>query len=145
MVRLFHGLAACLLLGLLLGGVGCGGRAKGTVSGKITVNGKPLSRGLITFLSQVGTKDPHNAAIINGEYKTDPIPVGPAKILVVPALRTPSEQPPEEAKGGDRLPRSRPTAKTADAVPEKYQSGNTSPLEMTIKPGENDFSKDLAP
>jgi hypothetical protein len=145
MSRLLHGLAACLLVFALLG-AGCGGpRGKGTVSGKITVGGKPLSKGLITFLSQVGNKDSYNAAIVNGEYQTGEIPVGPATIVILPAMRASPNTPPEEAKSGDLIPQGKPGGSKTMDVPEKYHSANTSALQTTIKPGVNDFSTDLVP
>ena len=145
MSRLLHILAACLLAFALLG-AGCGPPRTGTVSGKITVRGKPLSKGLITFLSQVGNKDSYNAAIVNGEYRTGEIPVGLARIVIIPAMRASPSTPPEEAKRGDRIPQPKPRgSKSVDDVPAKYHSANTSSLHMTIEPGVNDFSTNLVP
>jgi len=119
-------------------GVGCGPKT-GTVSGKISVNGKPLSKGMISFFSEVGKRDIIRAQIVDGAFKTEPISAGPAKIAISPAL-----VPPEEGKGNDLIAPKKKGRAPAE-VPEKYNDPGTSSLEMTIKGGENDFTKDLTP
>jgi hypothetical protein len=121
---------------------GCGG-GTGTVKGKITVNGKPLPNGQITFLSQVGNRDPFSAAIVDGEYTTSEIPVGKARIIIIPAVDT--GDPGGTVKGGgdvDPVARSSKKAGYFD-VPERYQNAETSGLEIMIKKGPNEFSRDL--
>src|SRR5262245_18457053 len=121
------------VLTLALFCLGCGGT--GVVSGKVTVNGVALPKELITFLSEVGNKDVYNAAIADGVYRTAEIPCGPAKVIIIPAL---GEGPPPEAKGIDLRPPVRPVRGKANVqVPAKYQSADTSGLQLTIKPGEN--------
>lgn len=120
--------------------IGCGPPPKGTVSGKITVNGKPLPEGLITFLSQVGKKEVSNAKIKNGEYQTDEMLAGPAKIVIIPTLA--QETIPVDK--GDVRPPPKGKAKSLD-VPSKYQDANTSGLEITVNAGANTFDKDLVP
>ena len=75
------GLTAFLFAALFSSGCG-DSSAKGTVSGNIKVNGKPLKSGLITFDSQVGKRDPYSAKIIDGYYQTTEIPVGATKISI---------------------------------------------------------------
>lgn len=127
---------------------GCGAGDTGVVSGKVTVNGKPLKKGLITFASEVGKRDAYNAAIRDGVYKTDPIPCGLAKVTVYPAQVDPSEVTEEVKEGGDRVPvtskrkgRERPSSE----VPAKYGNTDTSGLTYTVKKGENEYSVDLTP
>jgi hypothetical protein len=127
-----------LLALLALFGAGCG-QQTGVVSGKVTIEGKPLPRGLITFLSDVGNKDAFNAAIIDGEYRTAAIPCGPAKIMILPTAG-----PPKSEKGGNDLqPGARAGAAAKPVVPDRYQSPDTSGFEITVKPGDNDFTADL--
>src|SRR2546423_1656505 len=91
-------LAAALAL------AGCGSGGTGVVSGKVTVNGKPLKKGLITFSSEVGNRDPYSARIVYGAYQTGEIPCGPAKVTIYPAQINPAELPEEVKGGGDRVP-----------------------------------------
>jgi hypothetical protein len=144
MPGLLRRLAPCLLLaGLFAVSAGCSAR-KGTVSGKVTVEGKPLQRGLITFLSQVGNKEAANAAIIDGKYETGEILAGPTKVVIAHGLdQSRGAEGPEKAKDrGDALPQEKRNA-TAQTVPDKYMSADSSGLEFTVKPGTNEFSVDL--
>lgn len=131
-------LAVALVAVVALFSVGCG-QGTGVVTGKVTLDGKPLPRGLITFLSEVGKKDAFSAAIIDGEYRTDPIPCGPAKVTVIA-----TDGPPTEEKGGSDLQAGpRPGTKTMVVIPDRYQKPDTSGFELTIKPGENPFNADM--
>lgn len=143
MYRTFQRLAPFLFLALLVpltGGCGSGGT--GTVSGKITVNGQPLARGMITFLSDVGKQDSFNASIEKGEYKTDPIPAGKARINITGAMIAPAAA---EGKGGNDLQPAPVRAAKTPEVPAKYGSWETSGLSIDVKRGENTFSMDLKP
>jgi hypothetical protein len=126
---------------------GCSSPPTGTVSGKVmTSDGKPLPKGLITFLSEVGNKDVFNAAIVNGKYVTSEIPAGPAKVVIAPALeRAGGAEVPLE-KGNDLAPRPNPAdAKKRIEVPVKYQNADTSGLQLIVQTGENTFDVDLRP
>jgi hypothetical protein len=73
-------LRSCAALGLALGlplVLGCGA-SKGTVSGKVTIKGEPLTWGTIYFVG----KDPQSAEVRNGVYKMENIPTGDYKIKV---------------------------------------------------------------
>jgi hypothetical protein len=121
---------------------GCS-ESTGTVSGTITVNGKPLPAGLITFESQVGKHDAFSAAIKDGKYETAPIPAGDCKITVIHS----TVAGPGGSGGGNDLAPPKPGAggKTGPAieVPSKYQRSDTSGLEFKVKSGPNTFDKDL--
>ena len=126
---------------------GCGSGGTGVVAGKVTVNGKPLKKGLITFSSEVGNRDPFSAAIKDGLYKTGEIPCGLAKVTVYPAQIDPSEVT-EDLKGsGDRVPTAKvkPRERPHSEVPPKYGNTDTSGLTYTVKKGENEYSVDLTP
>jgi hypothetical protein len=80
-------LLASLLLTLLLGllAVGCSSK-KGTVSGKVTYNGKPLTKGMVTFLPESGQGGAFSSPIKeDGTYMVSGVPAGKMKIAVVPA------------------------------------------------------------
>jgi hypothetical protein len=111
--------------------------ATGTVQGKITVNGKPLPAGLITFHSEVGNHEVFSAPVKDGRYETGPIPAGPCKVTVIHSSVA------KPAAGGSDLGR----ARTAGVVkvPEKYGRGDTSGLTFAIKSGANTFDRDLTP
>lgn len=116
----------------------------GGVKGKITVNGKPLARGLITFLPQSDKNDPVSATITDGAYDTTLIvPPGVSKIYIIA-----SSTKPEETTGGNDLVARPKTAPSRDpnAVPTKFQDAETSGLTVTVKAGETTtFDKDLTP
>jgi hypothetical protein len=119
----------------------------GTVKGTITVGGKALPSGLITFQSEVGNHDVFSAKITNGVYETSAIPCGPAKISIMHSM-TESGQTHVEAGGNDLVPGSPQKAAAGPAkiqVPSKYHSPDTSQLSITIKPGVNTFDQDLVP
>src|SRR5437763_12292637 len=72
--------AVCLAALALGGTVGCGG-GKGTVSGKVSYNGQPVTDGRVSFLGPDGI--PVEARIEpNGEYRAVDVPLGEAKVLV---------------------------------------------------------------
>lgn len=122
----------------------CSSGKLGSVSGKITVNGKPIARGLITFLPQGEKNDPASAAIIDGVYDTGmTIPAGLCKIYIIPS----SSKPQEAAGGNDLVPRPKtPAGRDPNAVPTKFQNADTSGLTVTVKSGEAiTFDKDLTP
>src|SRR5262245_2998889 len=148
MSGLLRRIVPCVGLALMTAlGAGCGS-PPGTVSGTVKVNGQPLPKGLITFLSEVGNKDPYSAQIIDGKYQTSPIPAGPAKVMIIPGLESaaPSE-PPKEGQGNDLMPTVQPgrVKKPGLVVPDKYQNAETSGLSLTVKSGENTFDVDMKP
>src|SRR6516165_7184488 len=71
-----------LLVSLLICSLAAGcGKPKGSVSGKVTYQGKPLTAGMVTF-------SPEKGAAVNspidgeGNYRVENVPVGTAKISV---------------------------------------------------------------
>ena len=132
--------APLALVALAALAAGCGPHASGTVEGKITVHGKPLPAGLITFESEVGNRDAYSAQIQDGAFKTGPIPAGPCKITVINS--TASGPPP--VGGNDLSPTRAPRAGVVE-VPVKYGRSDTSGLTFTVKEGTNTFDQDLTP
>lgn len=132
--------AAGLLAVSLACAAGCNSDpGKGTISGKITVNGKPLPGGMITFLPEGGKRDPFSAAIVNGEYSVPDVTAGPAKAYITSHQ---GEEPPPIGKG-DITPVPRPGRKGKAEVPAKYGNPDTSGLALTVQKGDNTFDADL--
>jgi hypothetical protein len=126
---------ARLLLGLaLVLALGCGSGKFASVSGKVTLNDKPLANATVSFqpIAAAGERDAGGAGSTgktnaNGEYtlKTttgqDGAWVGEHRVLIS-SLST-------EAGGEDR----RGGPKLKETVPTKYNSETT--LKFTVKPG----------
>jgi hypothetical protein len=131
------------LLGLAVSLVsGCGGGGSGTVSGKVTLSGKPVERGTITFLSEAGNKDAFSAAIQDGQYRTGEMPAGPAKIYLTPLM----EMPAKGAAGGDvRPPPKVVKGEVKSGFPDKYTNHESSGLSLDVKRGENTFDVNMIP
>jgi hypothetical protein len=127
----FLGLSACACL------AGCGGaktpeKPMGTISGKVTVAGKPLPAGDVNFFDAKtgsGGKTSVNEA---GEFKTEePMPAGDYAVFVT----TPT---PKSTEEGAKM------AKLAVKIPPKAMAAETSELKVTVKEGENGpFTYDL--
>jgi hypothetical protein len=125
------------LLAVVLLPTGCGEQT-GRVKGKITVGGVPLKRGLITFVSDAGNKDAFAAAIIDGVYESDPIPVGRAKITISNSL----DEEVDRSTANDLVP-VRKRGQKGTQVPAEYGDPDRSGLTIEIGPGMNTFDKDL--
>lgn len=123
---------------------GCGPAPTGTVSGTVTVGGRPVPNGLITFSSEVGTRDSFSAAVLDGKYTTGPIPAGPAKVTVIARGANPAEAPAGKG-GGDLAPPPKSAAKKVVTVPTKYGATDTSGLTFEVAKGDNTKDFDLAP
>jgi len=72
-----------LSLVLLVGVIGCSKR--GTVYGKVTYDGKPVTHGIITFHPEKGNGIPVD--IVDGEYKAEKVPAGPVIVTVDTTLK----------------------------------------------------------
>jgi hypothetical protein len=152
-----------VLAGLLLAGaVGC--NKKGTVSGKVTYDGKPVLVGTVTFHTE---KRQVVAAIDdNGVYTVTGVPLGEAKITVdtstAEALRKapagPPGGPPKDIKapkdfqsqiekeGGaanQQLKERAERARNTPDVPTAYTKPDTSGVTLTVKAGSQEFNIDL--
>ena len=76
------------LLGLLAVAPGCGPRT-GTAAGKVTYQGKPVVWGSVTLRAADGSL--HQAGInLDGTYRVDRVPAGPAQVGVSSPDPTPS-------------------------------------------------------
>lgn len=135
----FVRLSLCLLLAGLLNGCGAGVEEvpKGTVSGTVKLDGKPLSGARVNFISGTAGAGAYADLQQDGTYSiTEPIPAGDYKVyLSSPGL---GDAPPSES-GNQELKDS------LKDVPQKYQSDQTTELQTIIKEGENTFEIDLKP
>jgi len=138
--------AAALGLSLALGLTGCGGSdtddlPREAISGTVTLNGKPLPSGAITFDPDQGTADPVSVGgvVADGSYsiaKAEGPTPGKYRVSIYPST-------PGEAVSKDVAPGAPPKhSKPAVQIPAKYNAKTT--LAAEIKPGEsNTFDFDL--
>jgi hemoglobin len=90
------------------------------VSGKVTLDGKPLPAGSIVFTTQDGKGNTNGLIAPDGTYIVDRVPKGPVKIhITVPAA--PGEK------------------KQAVTIPAKYTNSATSGLTLEVQQGQNNF------
>jgi hypothetical protein len=135
------GLGVAFMSCLLALGCGSGGPVMGRVSGTVTSQGKPLTKGTVTFISTDGQRPNATGAISSsGTYTLqtsepgDGAVVGQYKVAISDldpnAFNTP-------------LPGA-PVQPQKSAIPKKYLDSNTSGLTATVEPGSNrkDFELD---
>src|SRR5262245_37277806 len=115
---------------------GCGGPGGGTVTGKVTLNKKPLAAGNLVFVGEDG-KTAQTQLKSDGSYKAENVPVGDDKVYILPAAPMP-----EKASEGVDIkapPKDLPKIGPPPAppaiipIPDKYQKADTSGLKYTIK------------
>lgn len=127
-----------LLLGCLLGLVGCGGGAgdgppRYRVHGKVTYKGQPVAKGTITFgAMDAKTGTPDAASINNGSYTVERGLAAGDYVVVVEEV-SPSLREADKAKSA--LPKS--------TIPTKYAVAKTSDLKFTVKTSSNTADFDL--
>jgi hypothetical protein len=115
---------------------GCG-KSKGTVSGTVTYQGKPLPGGFITIIPEQGEAGAFRGKIEpNGAYRVSDIPAGPVKIGVQ-ALEPPKHPEamlsPEEIAKGAKAPAISPG--TYMRIPPIYNDPDKSGLGFTVNGG----------
>src|SRR4051812_32716242 len=97
-------LSVCLLLaGCPLFAAGCS-PGKGSVSGRVTLNGAAVPSGIISFHSEEGNREVVNAPIKDGNYAVYGIPAGKATVTVS-AISVPTTAPavvPETTASGEK-------------------------------------------
>ncbi|TWU28361.1 hypothetical protein [Bythopirellula polymerisocia] len=117
---------------------GCGSKYDSTAVGIVTVNGTPVSPGLVTFVPEDPSAVPSISNLdSNGKFelKTNKLPgLPPGKYRAsVQAFR-----PPDVPEGQRSFEPSEPL------VPEKYLQVTTSGLEFTVEPGSNTIDIELS-
>ena len=118
-LRQFLGLASIALI------TGCGGPETSTVTGAVTVDGKPLDKGVITFTSPDGKTA--TAEIKSGNYEARTSP-GTNRVQISAPVVT-GTRPEYNAPDAPRV------EITEESLPERYHT--KSDLTMDVKPGRN--------
>ncbi|AMV20244.1 hypothetical protein [Planctomyces sp. SH-PL14] len=140
---MFRSSGVCALGLTLVLCLGCGGGDKtprGTVSGKVTFNGMPVTEGVVTFTRKGGGGSGAGTIGSDGSYSASGveggIPAGDYTVVVMP---------PEVAK--DLGPNTSPTMvlKEMKDIPAKYRSEATSDLKTSIQQGSNEYNVDMKP
>jgi hypothetical protein len=151
-----------LLVGLLSASAGCtpGYKSRGTVKGQVTIGGKPLYAGTVTFTT---ADNRGGSATIDqsGNYVMGDAPVGDVKVTVtVPKVggmvgmmggkAGPPKSPAGEMKdpnnpGQSGTPQPAIDPKKIVPIPDKYASADTSGLTYKVEKGEQTFDIKLTP
>src|SRR5262249_39142554 len=111
-----------LLLSVASSVPGCA-RGKGSITGKVSLNGNPVATGLISFHSEVGNREVFNAPIRDGSYTIEGVPEGSATITVrslgsaSPTVSAPTKNGPDGA-----LPKNTKGSaiRSPDRIPDRY-------------------------
>jgi hypothetical protein len=99
------------------------------VSGKVTVNGKPLPEGTVLFVPQAGPAGVSDLGE-DGSYKMQSRKPGDGALIGIHKVAI--------------MPPFRPKLANAPKVPSKYRDPSTSGLTAEVKKGENHLDFDLA-
>lgn len=120
--------------------LGCGSKEppRANVSGKVTFNGKMVTQGSVTFVSEDGTAT-DSGSIVDGVYKLTRAPIGKVKVgIVTPsnagmkqAMKQKVEGKSFEGGGGPAL-----------ELPVRFANADSSGLVLTI-PAEGSTSLDI--
>jgi hypothetical protein len=129
-----------LVLATLLtaaGLAGCqSGPARGEVRGKVTFSGKPVTEGMITFVSPSGGPGGEVKLGPDGSYEIPGgLVVGDYVVMITPLIvmvdTSPGKTPPS------------PEEKPAPNIPEKYRRQFTSPFKASVQKGANTFDYNM--
>jgi hypothetical protein len=148
-----------LLIGSMLGLIaGCGGAGgsrppMGKVSGKVLVDGKPLTTGSITFIpitgkggetgqNAMGDIGPDGSFTLTTFDTDDGAILGQHKAIIIAHSAPPSDIDPSKGvipsmagPNGYKPPK--------PLVPEKYTNPEDTPLKYTVREGKNDFTVEV--
>jgi hypothetical protein len=134
---------ACLLVlvasALALTPLACGGSGPemARVTGKVSYQGKPVAKGLVTFVSTGNTRNATGQLDPNGYYKLqtetagDGAELGDYQVTVYAHDEQVLDYKPKVPVKAERR------------TPEKYESPKTSGLNRTVKGGSNEFNFEL--
>lgn len=120
---------------LVFGSSGCGS-GQGDVSGKVTLDGKPLKWGTVLIEGPDGSAKQGNIDS-NGEYAIRGISAGDAKV----AVNSPDPKSVTSPKGGKAT--SFPDVSDWFPIPKQYEGLATSGLKFGIKGGKNTINIEL--
>ncbi len=137
--RSFTGWVGGLLLSVSLFGCGAGGEVKetGTVSGTVVLDGKPVTKGLVSFSMAAEGAGALADLDANGGFKFEgPLQVGEYVVTVGPPRQDPNSGPKTFIKIDP---------KDYASIPKKYYSETTSDLKAHVIEGENKIELELKP
>jgi len=121
-----------LLVGAALALAGCKGKPTGSVSGKVTYKGQPLTTGEVQFYAPEKGAGAGGKLDGSGNYTLQgAIDVGTYKVYVQPPV-------PEQLPPGTPPPKAAPFN-----IPPKYQTPQSTPLTKEVKAGNNDIPIDI--
>jgi hypothetical protein len=124
-----------VLLALVSFGLsGCGGKF-GSVSGKVTYQGKTLTSGLVIFVDKDGKVTQPAGIEVDGTYAADNVPVGQVAVCV-------ETHPLSGGDGGPNTPKDQPRPRYVP-LPAKYKDAKQSELTLDVKPGANVYNIEL--
>ncbi len=126
--------AQSLLFALVLLAAGCSA-GKGSISGKVSLNGTPVAGGTITFQSEVGNREVFSALIKDGQYSIEGVPTGKARVTVKNL----------GPGAGGKQDGNRAASQGASPIPARYADPDSSGLSLTVRPGEQSYPVDLTP
>jgi hypothetical protein len=155
MLRSLQPVGACLGLVLVVGFAGCGddGPPLGTVTGQVTMDGKPLENALVTFIPEAGGGTAVGQTDANGNYTLATgarkgALVGTHKVAVTTVktasgggevMEAGSDAYEKQAMGGSAADYN--AAATAEPIPTKYNSATT--LQHEVTSGRNVINLEL--
>lgn len=133
----------CTLVALLAATAGCGSRLPlGEVTGRVTFNGEPVTKGTVIFQASYG---PQAVGGLDeqGNYRLNMPTVGEGAIVGENVV---SIMPPTDIAiiGMPEYPGAPPKVRF-DNIPEKFRRPQTSGLTREVKPGSNVFDFELSP
>ena len=136
------GIRASLCLGLL-SVYGCGGPDDPTlpISGKVTLNGKPVEHGDIEFAAKGSNGLRRGAMIVKGNYKTAPMQglvPGEYVVRIFSVAGNPHEVMPDIMPGEEDLG----SAAKRDLIPPEYNMRSKQLINVTAE-GPNEFNYDI--
>jgi len=104
-------------------GCGSGEPPTGSIAGKVTFKGQPLTTGVITLVNEEAGLGASGELDVSGNYRIESIRTGQYKVAV--------HNPPPPPESG-AVPKNWKLS-----IPEKYQDVETSELTATVNEGEN--------
>lgn len=137
--------------------VGCSGGKTGTVSGKVTLDGKPVNNGVVTFTLADGKNRGSAAIQENGTFTIEKVPQGAGTFTVdTGEMRNALEMEKRLGQGGpdgsppaggdsrfNQMAEKAKKAQNAVLVPTSYANPQTSGLTYTVKAGKQEHDLPL--
>jgi hypothetical protein len=146
-------LATWLVLFAALSALGCRGQEKtSTVHGSVTLNGKPVTDGMVVFVSEADPSVRVPGQVFgDGKYTALGVPVGPVKVYfdMSEPKKWEEAKAKSQAKGATKRPRppiGGPSAVPPGPyvqIPARYESLETSELRCVVEPGITEVNFEL--